>query len=575
MQHDQKRERTMSLNGIVSKEHRKEFKQKFPEIMPTAYPAYLKINKEQNYREANLFLLRLSNELTVNNFNYSWDDDQLCDWCEKQAKRMKNLCKKAKTSQGRLLICQEELESYSLELPETNHPTSMEPILERLKSAKWWRLKMRKLQKVKLDQIARNVGIVNRRQQIYISDDVHKRTLKQRKRNRHFLESNIAENEFGEEYSLAELSDKSTSKPENRRNELMVRIRGFEEYAKLQSHSARFFTLTCPSRFHIFSKFTKNKNYKGANVKEAQNYLKQVWAQTRAKLNRSNIRCYGFRVAEPHNDGCPHWHMLLWFENEGQAEEASKIMRQYSLKDSPNEKGAQKHRFTVSKIDPKKGSAVGYLAKYISKSIDGYGVDEDLYGLDAKDSAKRISSWASCYSIRQFQQIGGPSVTVWRELRRLDSDQSGDFGDLVKAADAADWCAFNILMGGGFVKRDEQTVRAAYWLEFDPETGEEIDKPYTEYGDISKGKLFGVYWNDSYILTREYRWTIKHKTESIHYEAVTEDQRLKAEARLINEVISAIDKAEKEPVDPQFIYADGMRLKDFLGEQRSPLDLCQ
>ena len=46
-------------------------------------------------------------------------------------------------------------------------------------------------------------------------------------------------------------------------------------------------------------------------------------------------------------------------------------MRRHALRDGPDERGAQARRFTVERIDPAKGSAVGYVAKYVSKSIDG------------------------------------------------------------------------------------------------------------------------------------------------------------------------------------------------------------
>tara|TARA_B100000780_G_scaffold254360_1_gene202438 strand:+ start:166 stop:645 length:480 start_codon:yes stop_codon:yes gene_type:complete len=103
---------------------------------------------------------------------------------------------------------------------------------------------------------------------------------------------------------------------------------------------------------------------------------------------------------------------------------ATKIFKHYALEEDGNEPGAQEHRFDTKLIDPSKGTASGYIAKYISKGIDGHGIDADLYGKDAKTSAPSVKAWASTWNIRQFQSIGMPSVTVWRELRRISADSS-------------------------------------------------------------------------------------------------------------------------------------------------------
>ncbi len=100
----------------------------------------------------------------------------------------------------------------------------------------------------------------------------------------------------------------------------------------------------------------------------------------RAKLKRDNLEVYGlrftvygFRIAEPQHDGTPHWHLLLF-------------MPHYAMQTDGNEPGAQQHRFKAIPIDKSKGSAVGYIAKYISKNIDGSSIQE---------ATEQVEAWAS------------------------------------------------------------------------------------------------------------------------------------------------------------------------------------
>ncbi|MBO1916561.1 replication endonuclease [Providencia rettgeri] len=60
----------------------------------------------------------------------------------------------------------------------------------------------------------------------------------------------------------------------------------------------------------------------------------QRLAKIRAAYARAGIRVFGFRVVEPHHDGTPHWHMLLFVRPE-QVDELRDIFCYYTrLEDS-------------------------------------------------------------------------------------------------------------------------------------------------------------------------------------------------------------------------------------------------
>lgn len=352
--------------------------------------------------------------------------------------------------------------------------------------------------------------------------------------------------------SLVDAIDASVSNPEVQRAELMTRLKGFETIAKQERHAALFLTITCPSRFHPTSGGKTNPNWIAAGrptVKDGQDYLNGVWRNIgrrcadkgTEKAPREPISVYGFRFAEPHADGTPHWHCIIFVPYK-RANEYRSICRKECFKDSPNEAGASKHRFTCKPLSLKRGSAVGYCSKYIAKNVDGFAVGEDFEtGTSALTTVQRVLAWKSANNIRQFQQVGGPTVTAWRELRRManqDYDMPGfetlTQGDWLlldacrRAADEGNWDAFCVAMGGIFCPRDAQTVRPSYSTPraFTRLNAGNVGRPYhenaadfelrvspegrlTQYGDPAKTTVDGLIFNQIHIATRLKRYQIK------------------------------------------------------------------
>lgn len=376
--------------------------------------------------------------------------------------------------------------------------------INRLIDPLWWRRNLRKIHRQGLEKVALRLNLVNRRKAIYVSDESFKCSSNQRRKNNELLSLMKAVNELGQEFTLEELSKLSNSNPIIRRAELMTRIAGIELFSENQKHIGVFYTITCPSRMHASKAKSgkKNEKYDNTNPKEAQCYLNGIWQKMRAKLNRDGINIYGVRVAEPHHDGTPHWHLLVFMDRQDR-QAVNSTFRKYALQDSPNEKGAQARRITYELINKEKGSATGYIAKYISKNIDGAGLETDEFGNSSNISSNRVNAWASTWCIRQFQFFGTPPISQWRELRRLSPEclPEGLVRECCKAADAGDWFQYMSLMGGINTKKMKYPITLLkVW-------SDELGKYGEPKGFITKGiECEGV----SYI-SRIHTWTIENK----------------------------------------------------------------
>ena len=331
-------------------------------------------------------------------------------------------------------------------------------------------------------------------------------------------------------FTLQELAAKSTSNPMIRRAEMFVRLRAFEEIAQDSDHVAMFFTLTTPSRFHVYKGDEINPAWVKAGRPDSMAAHKQlmgVMDAFRKELNKNEVKLYGLRIVEPHHDGTPHIHCLFFMPKEHKSY-VERTFRHFAMVDSPKEKGAKKYRFKSETIDWKKGSAVGYVAKYLSKNIDGANIDTDRgTELSGSDASASVVSFNRIQGIRQFQFYGGPSVTVWREMRRfreefkeddamilgnqLSEDEHFTLETIRKAADVGDFKAFIMAMGGVLARRDEQGVRAAYTKKVNIEG---LFKK-TRYGDEMGAAIHGIMFAGKVLPTRFKNWKFANKKQFV------------------------------------------------------------
>ncbi|MEM5535627.1 replication endonuclease [Neptuniibacter pectenicola] len=483
--------------------------------------SYIDIAKEKGYIDANRSLLEIDKRLRIADLNLSVDTELLKKFARTKAAECSHFANKHHYSEKAYDLGCDLIRTYDIEPPKPkDFAADTYPCIKRLSCPNWWFRKLRKKQRQAIESVARDIGRVCVQKSAYSSTFAQTARAQQKLLNHQYLESTFIENDEGERYCLKDLHDRSVSNPVIRRAELMTRINGFEMVADQLGHCGEFYTITAPSRMHArLKRGGSNPKYDGTSPDQAHRYICDLFKRIRSKLHRDGKFIYGIRVVEPNHDGTPHWHLLL-FMDPAIKSEVREVFQQYALQEDGHEKGAKKHRFKAVEIDNDKGSAAGYVAKYISKNIDGQHIDKDLHGNDAKASAKAIDAWASTYNIRQFQYIGSPSVTVWRELRSLSNSNRAESIDPIKepvlyksmlAADAAEWAAFVMLMGGVGIKSSERPIKPLYQKagqEADPNTGELLTENLTRYGNPKPPKIIGLITCDRTIITKYREWKL-------------------------------------------------------------------
>lgn len=528
----------------------------------------------QGRRAANLQLLDTNEQITPRRLRLAADEDTIRAAAERAAAKCSNAAAHLTTQQAFRFF---QIVAQGQGVAPPRAAAHLPGYAGRLSDPLWWRRQLRQSHGRAVETVARRLGLTHQRAGLYVSDDTVKRRQGQRSRNRAMLEAMIAVNEQGQEYSLQQLADLTVSNPALRRAELMTRTAGFELVARQLGHVALFLTVTCPSRYHAHHvSGERNDRHDGSTPRDGAAYLAALWARARAALHRRNIRPYGLRVAEPHHDGTPHWHLLL-FVHPGQAAALVEVLRAYAMADTPDEPGADRYRYKAVEIDPAKGSATGYVAKYVAKMIDGHGVERDLFGQDMQQAVIRVDAWAATWGIRQFQQIGGPPVGVWREARRLDEGQhsEGVIGRIVAACNAGKgkwsqgWADFVAAMGGVFAGRREQAARVARVGAVDEGTGE---VRRNRYGEDAAPRVVGIETAGAVVVSRVHQWTIKRADQA---------RDLLSLGRAAPAVPwSPVNNCTPQAIDPGFVFADRITMREVeldraAGEARPKVSMLQ
>jgi hypothetical protein len=429
----------------------------------------------------------------------------------------------------------------------------IKPKVERMADSRWWRRRIRNKHTRTSERLARQLGMVRKQERAYVSS-VGMKIVRQRKAaNDETLSKMEVENvETGQTMLVSEVALTGVGNPDVRYDEMMTRVWGIQETAKADKLGGRFVTLTAPSRFHSHYKTSGQRieGHSGQTPRHAQRWLSGVWARVRSQMMRDGVELAGFRVAEPHHDACPHWHMTLFFKSEISAAyfESVLIEKAREAGDGKEEDQARTDFKTIDLVKYPEG-VVGYLVKYMTKNLSNKNVKEPgQLGFDYEtdeafeDGVDRVRAWASVWGLRQFQFIGGPSVEVWRELRRIKEPLEDARMEAARRAcgiqeiglDAKDrqyppdWMQYAYLQGGIFGSHNTQLIKTMK------------DETLSVYGEVSQ-KVVGVRIGSYTVTTRE-KWIVRQVPRE-RQELMTLEEGENNVNRVTHEVLEAMAKA--------------------------------
>ena len=404
--------------------------------------------------------------------------------------------------------------------------------LARMLCADWWYRKLWKMRCEWREEQLRAVCLVNKKASPYVSYEavIHKR--EQRRKSLEFFRSHELVNADGDTLDMEDVVNASSSNPAHRRNEMMACVKGLELIAEMRGECAVFYTITCPSRFHAtLNNGRPNPKWSSTSVRQSSDYLVDTFAAFRKAMHKAGLRWYGVRVAEPHHDGTVHWH-LLCFMRKKDRKSITALLRKFAIREDREELGTNTGpRFKSELINPRKGTPTSYIAKYISKNIDGRGLAKEISketGRSLRDSAEHVSAWASLHRVQQFRFFGIPGRQAYRELRLLAGQAARAQGDkkagtpvlenprldaVLAAADAGCFATYIMKQGGVLVPRKHHLVRTAYELNDEP----------SAYGDHGV-RIYGI-WSpiiEGRICTHAVKWKMVRK--AVDLQEATADQ---------------------------------------------------
>lgn len=301
---------------------------------------------------------------------------------------------------------------------------------------------------------------------------------------RAFGEALALEFEDGERVKLWDVMEASRKA---RISGLYVQSLALEGVAERRGLIPVFITMTLPPVHHPNP--SHGRPYAGRDWQDAPSprdtdeALADVWRRFRARAAKSKIELLGPRVVEPHADGTPHIHALLYLKTENEAATLDRHLRRVCPERVPGRRIASK----LVHIDRKRASPASYVMKYILKSLPAWeqaaehadGVERDG-DPDHLAHHAEVAAWASERRLRRFAWLGLHGLrTVWQRVHGMtDAEAAAAPEEIALARDAmlrGEWA--DALEALGVIRSDEKPRPRLVYEERENAYGETVKRP--------------------------------------------------------------------------------------------------
>ena len=314
--------------------------------------------------------------------------------------------------------------------------------------------RLRKQAKAARQHAAAIFGTVGHKDAPYVDTYSHQRWKEREEANARYAEGQVLVTEDGRAIPMTSVLKKKKSASSA---QFYVMCKAMDEHAARQGWAGVYVTVTLPTEFHPNPRGNKAGYNPGNSPKRADQELQHRLARMRARMARKDMPTFGIRVFEPHRDGCPHAHLMLYMP-EGDIERLDAMLLDLFPEATPGQRVASR----CVRIDTEMSAAPSYLVKHLVS-------DED-----------RVRAWASERGLRRWAMWGTHGIQrVWQCLyqrKQLPTDapqQVTDANAAIKTRRYADALDALGAVRGCVTPR----VRLAY---------EEVE---TAYGEIRKAPI--------------------------------------------------------------------------------------